>query len=90
MDSACSSPTRLAELTAMKNAFFMDLSSACTRGSKSGEDKASSTRDRSNAGILGFTGGRSLLATLWKEDISLWPPTVEFPIGVCRNEIAAT
>lgn len=66
------------------------LSTAWARGSKGGEDKASSTRDRSPVGILGLTGGRSLFAPLRNEDINRWPPTVTFPIGVCRDEIAAT
>lgn len=87
MESVCSSPTHFAELMAKRKAVFIDnhLSSEGAMFQRVERDKASSTRDRSNAGTLGVTEGRSLFAPLKKADFNCLLPTEAFPFGACRN-----
>ncbi|KAK5881948.1 hypothetical protein CesoFtcFv8_020584 [Champsocephalus esox] len=92
MERTCNSPTRFPEAMASRNAAFMGshLSPTWARGSKGGDDRASGSRGKSQAGSLGVQGGRCRKAPLIKRDTDLWHPAMAPSTRTCRAEIAAT
>ncbi|KAK5906508.1 hypothetical protein CgunFtcFv8_002368 [Champsocephalus gunnari] len=94
MERTCDSPTRFPEAMASRNAAFVGshLSPTWARGSKGGDDRASGSKGRSQAGALGVPGGRCRKAPLIKRDTDLrdtdlWHPAMAPSTRTCRAEL---